>query len=373
MLTTVERSVPSSALSWEPIPTPPPRRWPWIVAPLSLVVIVLVASVHITVPYYRIAPGSARAVTSLISVPEEQAHPPQGAFLLTTVSLSQASALGAILGWLEPDVDVVPRERLFPPSITGDEFFELNRMLMTQSKQDALVVALRRLGYNIAEQGEGAIVADVVDGYPAEGKLRPGDVIVSIDGQAVATSSDAIRVIRGHTPGDLIGLQVRPGGRDVVPVPVELTLAESPDAPGQPIIGVHLRTHNQRFDLPFPVTIDSENIGGPSAGLAFTLAVIDLLSPGELSGGKPIAVTGTIELDGTVGSVGGVAQKAAAVGSSGAKVFIVPAPEEDTARAHASDGVEVIGVSTLEEAIAALGRIGGDVSALAPVPAGVQG
>lgn len=365
MLSTTERSVPSTALTWEPLPTPARRRWPWIVTPVALVMAVVIASFSISLPYYRIAPGSARAITSLVSVPEERSFPPEGAFLLTTVSLGETRAVDAFLGWLDPDVDVVPRDQVVPPDTTGQEFLELNRLFMEQSKQAAIVVALRRLGFAVPEQGEGAIVAGVGDDLPATGKLSPGDVIVGVDGQQVMTSSDAVRIIRTHAPGDTIPLQVRPGGREGEPVPVELVAAEHPDEPGQPLIGVQLRTHKQRFDMPFPVSIDSQNIGGPSAGLAFTLSVIDLLTAGELSGGQPIAVTGTIELDGTVGRVGGVAQKAAAVKESGVGVFIVPKAEEALARAHAGD-VEVIGVDTLEEALTALGQVGGDVAALAP-------
>lgn len=372
MQATFERSVPSTALIWEPVPTPPRRRWPWVVMPVVLLTAALLASFAVSLPYYRIAPGSARSVTSLVHLPADKAFPPRGAFLLTTVSLGETRAIDALLGWLDPDVDVVPRERIVPPNTNRQEFLELNRQFMDQSKQAAIVVALRRLGFAVAETGAGAIVAMVGADLPADGKLEPGDVIVAVDGQAVATSSDAVEIIRRRKPGDTIVLSVLPGGREGQPATVELAAAAQPDDPARPLIGVQLRTHMQSFDFPFPVSIDSENIGGPSAGLAFTLSVLDQLSPGELSGGAPVAVTGTIELDGTVGDVGGVAQKAAAVKDSGTKIFIVPANEEAVAKRHAGSGVQVIGVHTLEEAIAALGRLGGDVSAFGPAP-GAEG
>lgn len=368
MVSTIEGSVPSSALRWEPVPTPPRRRWPWVAVPATLAALALLASFLVTVPYYRIAPGSALAVTSLISAPDDRIHRPDGAFLLTTVSLGETRAIEAFLGWLDPDVDVVPRERLLPPDITGEQYLELARLDMIQSKQAAIVVALRRLGFDVPEMGEGAIIVRVVDGLPAAGKLVPGDVVVAVDGQAVATSTDAVRLIRTRAPGDTVSLQVRRQGGDGPAETVNIVAAEQPDNPGQPLLGIQLRTHQQRFDFPFPVSIDFRNIGGPSAGLAFTLAVIDLLSPGELTGGRAVAVTGTIDFDGSVGMVGGVGQKAAAVKESGAKVFLVPADEEAQARSHVGRSVQVIGVRTLEDALAALARLGGDTAALGPVP-----
>jgi PDZ domain-containing protein len=136
---------------------------------------------------------------------------------------------------------------------------------------------------------------------------------------------------------------------------------------------VHLQTKQLRFDFPFTVNVDSAGIGGPSAGLAFTLGILDALRPGELTGGHRVAVTGTISLDGTVGPVGGVVQKTAAVRAAGIGLFLVPPQEYDMARAHAGSKLKVVRVSTLEDALRALGQQGGDLSALGPTPPGTSG
>lgn len=372
-LSTIERSVPSTAFTWEPVPTPPRRRWPWVFVPGVLFLSVLLASFNVMLPYYRLAPGSARSINDLVTVPADQRYPPKGSFMLTTVSLGQTRAIDAFLGWLDDDVDVVPQDRIVPPNTTGQQYLELARLDMEQSKQKAIVVAVRRLGHPVVETGEGAIVVFVVPDLPAAGTVEAGDVIVAVDGKAVATSTAAVAAIRARRAGDTITFEVRPGGRDGPTRTVQITSQEQPEAPGQPLVGFQLRTRKQHFDLPFPVSIDSQNIGGPSAGLAFTLAVLDALTPGELTGGRQVAVTGEINVDGSVGEIGGVAQKAAAVEASGARVFLVPAAEAGIARAHVSKAVTVIGVATLEDAIAALGKIGGDTAALGRAGQAAQG
>ena len=145
----------------------------------------------------------------------------------------------------------------------------------------------------------------------------------------------------------------------------QVTLAENPEnprRPGQAFLGVVMRTKDRSFPMPFDVNIDSGRIGGPSAGLAFALGLIEHLAAGELTGGHKVAVTGTIDIDGTVGEVGGVAQKTAAVRAEGAEYFLVPPGEFETAKDHAGKGLRVIAVGTLQEAIEALGRIGGDIT-----------
>ena len=139
-----------------------------------------------------------------------------------------------------------------------------------------------------------------------------------------------------------------------------MTTIAAPDDPTRAIIGIAPEDRISDFDFPIDVTIDSGNVGGPSAGLAFTLAVLDVLTPGELTGGHRVAVTGTMSLDGTVGPVGGGAQKAIAVRDAGYEVFLVPSDELEEVREAVGDDVEVIAVDTLDEALAALDSLGGN-------------
>jgi len=281
--------------------------------------------------------------------------------LLTTISLQQVHPVQALVGWLRTDVDVVPEEQILPPETSDQEYRQLNFQVMDESKQNAIVVALRLLGNDVKEKGEGAVVERVLPQFPAEGRLQQGDVIKAIDGKPVALVTEATDMIRSHKAGDSITLDVvQPDGTQ--PRQVQITLAADPQQANRPVLGVLLRTFKRDFDLPVDVKIDSANIGGPSAGLAFTLGVIDALSEGELTGGRKVAVTGTIELDGTVGDVGGVAQKTSAVRSAGADVFIVPAGEFETAKARAGKKLLVIKVSTVQEALAALASLGGGLN-----------
>ena len=381
-ITTGRIVLPPGPLAWEP-PGPARRqRWAWLVAPVVVVLVATGVAALIEVPYYSLAPGSARPVGDLIAVPPDQRHPPRGQVLLTTVSLKKVRALEAFQGWIDSDIDVLHEEVILGRA-SREEYRQQNVQLMEDSKQDAAVVALRRLGYSIPEKGDGAIIAEIVPGSPVDGRVTVGETVVGADGTPSPLKEKLIELIRRHRPGETVKLEIERGvgaprraeevrlGRLVttedssqcVPVPAEVAAAE-----GEPCIGVLLQTRNRSFDLPFEVAVESGSIGGPSAGLAFSLGVLDVLRPGELTGAMKVAVTGTIQLDGTVGAVGGVTQKTAAAIADGADVFLVPPAEFALARKRAGRSLKVIQVATLEEAITALGALGGDVAALGAPP-----
>lgn len=365
---TIDQMVVPPPPGWDTSET---SNWRWLRwgAPAFIVVLLLLGSMQVSLPYYALAPGEARQVNDLISVPKDRAFPPRGEVLLSTVSLSRVNALQAFFGWLDSDVDVLPEDQILGTTPRG-RFTQQNIQEMDTSKQLAAVVALRRLGYEVAEQGKGAVVVQVEKEAPASGRLVQGDVITGIDGRPAALSQEVVEAIRQHKPGESVRLDVlgAKGGTRVE----EVVLGERPDGAAG-YLGVVLKTKEQRFDYPFDVVIDSGTIGGPSAGLAFTLGVLDTLTAGELTGGKKIAATGTIEIDGRVGDVGGVVQKTAAVRDAGASVFLVPPGEYEDARGHAGSRLQVIKVTSLDDAIAALAGLGGDVSALGVAPAGTPG
>jgi PDZ domain-containing protein len=190
-----------------------------------------------------------------------------------------------------------------------------------------------------------------------------GDTIVGVDGTKVSVDFEAVRALGAHKPGDQVTLGVvAKGGGTIRQVTVKL--GANPKRRTRPQLGVALSTKDLAFDLPFDVKLQSERIGGPSAGLAFTLEVIDVLTPGELTGGRKVAATGTIELDGSVGEVGGVAQKTIAVERAGATVFLVPRGEYATAKKFAGKGLDVEMVDNLQDALRILARLGGNGLAL---------
>ena len=346
-------------------PAPPPRRGrtlPLVVA-FFVVAAFLYWATTSQLPYYQIAPGSAVDTSRLVAVGDEHAHPPDGAILLTTVSLGKVTLLEALQGWLDPATDVVKERVIAPPDVDERELRQLNLDMMEDSKQAAIGVAFEALGVD-AIHGAGAEIVGVEAGTPAaQAALVAGDTIVGIDGQRVDVDFEAVRVLGGHAPADTVTLDVR-SASDASVRAVTVTLVERPDDASKAYLGVSLTTKDLSFDFPFDVDVQSERIGGPSAGLAFTLQIIDLLTEGELTGGAIVATTGTIELDGTVGEVGGVAQKTIAVKRSGATLFLVPSGEAVEARRFAGDDLEVRAVDSLDDALAALADVGGNGLAL---------
>ena len=371
-MNTSSEMVVRSPLGWEPVEAPPRHRLLALTIALVLIFGVVAVGFNYPLPYYALAPGSARDVGPLIEATGTELYPADGELLLTTISLQQVRPFQAFTGWLRTDVDVLPEDVIRPPQTSDQEYRQFNFQVMDESKQNAIVVALRRLGYEVREKGEGALVEKVLPQFPAQGRLQPGDVIKAIDGQPIQLVTDATKVISARQPGDVLTMSVtQPDGTQ--PRDVQVPVAADPEQGGKTVLGVFLRSFKRDFDLPFDVDINSGNIGGPSAGLAFTLGVIDSLTAGELTGGRKVAVTGTIELDGRVGDVGGVAQKTSAVKAAGAEVFIVPAGEYEVARERAGSGLTVVKVTTLQEALDALGRLGGDLTALGPLAAAPRG
>lgn len=343
-------------------PQPGARWWVAVVAAVLLVAFV-VGAAFLPVPYVALRPGKVRPVLDQVLVEGAATYEPQGSVAYTTVNVGQATLLEAFVGWLDDDVDVRPEE-VIRDGRSADENRRYNAELMDASKTIAVAVALRQLGEEVPVRTSGAIVRVIGEGTPADGVLELDDVIVAVDGQPVDEADEIGELLQSGGPGAAHSLTVeRPPGSGET-LELDVTTVESPDDPARAIIGVAPEDRIVAFELPYDVFIDSGEVGGPSAGLAFTLAVIDLLSPGELTGGLRVAVTGTIALDGTVGPVGGPAQKAVTVRAAGYDAFLVPTLEVDEVRAAVGDDLRVIPVGNLAEALEALESLGGDVGAV---------
>lgn len=333
------------------------RRW-WIaLLAVAMVLAGLVAASLVPVPYYSLSPGRPVPAAPLVSVPDDLEVDADGEIYLTTVLQGRASALEAVIGWLRPTVDIVPEQVVLPPDIPPERLREVNLDLMAGSKQAALGVAFEALGFD-AIQGTGAAVVQVLEGTAADGVLEGGDTIVEVAGEPIGVSSEVSGVLGERGPGTTVAMVVEDG--EGVERTVSLTLGANPDAPDRAFLGVLLQTRDLTLDFPFEVTIDSEEIGGPSAGLAFTLEVLDRLTEGDLTGGMDVAATGEIGLDGRVGPIGAAAQKGAAVADAGIELFLVPRANAEAARLHTGDRVAVVAVDTLDDALAALEAAGGD-------------
>lgn len=359
------------------------RMWQWVAGMVSFVLATaIVGGLLFKVPYVALVPGSARDTEPLVEVAGLDSFPSDGELLLTTVRVRQRPNFWEYL-WLraDDDTDVVPEE-LILDGRTPDENREFNLQLMSDSKDVAIAVALEQLGYD-AITSRGVIIVQIVEGSAAEDVLEPGDVVTAIDDRLVTDTGALVDVLAMYEPGDEVELTVEPfdpemlsglDGGDEVDADdrsetVRVVLGSKEDDPDAAFLGV---APTDRIDLTtdfdFVVDIDTGTVGGPSAGLAFTLAVLDQLTAGELTGGATVAVTGTIDAAGRVGSVGGVTQKTAAVRELGADVFLVPAnlPPEEMERVfdRAGDRLRIIPVETVDDALEALGSLGGEVSAV---------
>ncbi len=356
------------------------RRWvDWRLASgIAAVVVLLLVGSFWRVPYYTVAPGSLRATEPLISVEGATTYPDDtGEIGYLTVTFGQTTPFGLVRSWIDGDIEVLSEDQALG-GLGRDENREVNEALMANAKDTATAVALNALGYDVELLGTGSIVIQIEDGTPAVGALQPGDVIISVSGIRVTTAVELTEVLATFAPGDEVVLGVQPQSASMMvghsgsppavstepdrEIPV--TLAERPDEPGRAYLGVRSATRDATYNLPFVVSIDSGNVIGPSAGLAFTLAVIDVLTPGNLTGGRTVAVTGTISPAGDVGRVGGVPQKAAAAMGAGATVYLVPVEEAEQARARVGDAMEVVPVATLDEALAYLATLSGDTSVI---------
>lgn len=335
---------------------------------------------------FALTPAAAQPVDDRVVFGDlgDQAEqfPPSGDIYFVTVTEPEQSVLSWLAGNEEPAIQFRTRIEKFGVQ-TPQQRRRFALESMRTSEQEAQYVALLRLGYDVSiEPGDVLIEAMVcleadesnsecVRWSPSDDVLDPGDRIIEVDGESVTVVSDLTRILSVKEPGDVVTMRIdRPGEGEIV---VDVELTEAPSEPGRTIVGFY------PFDtsvvvLPFELDIDTGSIGGPSAGLAFTLTLIDELTEGELTGGGRVAVTGTIDLDGSVGPIGGLRQKASAVAQVGIDLFIVPGLPEDAsdaqreafdeniaaAQAAGGEDLEIVPVLTLEEALETLEARGGD-------------
>lgn len=295
-----------------------------------------------------IAPGATADIEEFVDIADHPAYASDASISLVSVRTSFAPSLFEVIGgWLDGALEVVDLEDILGER-TVAENREAGRLQMDQSTQIAVAVALEHLGYEIMSP-IGARIERIVVDAPAHEALHIGDIVQRVDDTAITTARQLSDTIKANEPGAEATLTaLDPDGqlRDVT-----VTLAERD---GVTLLGVLVTTHVEFEELPIDVTLNIENIGGPSAGLAFTLSVIDALTPEPLTGDLDIAATGTIHHDGTVGPIGGVPQKSHAVVRAGTDLFLVPASQVDEATAVAEPSVAVVGVETLEDALVAI-------------------
>jgi Lon-like protease len=301
-------------------------------------------------PYVVIEPGESFDISGDMTITGISTQDPSGEYLLTSVRLTQSHALGTLWGALRNDREVVAIDDVLPADVDPGAYAEWQKDVFTDSQQLAAVAAARAAGFDARVSGTGAEVIGVVRSAPAADVLEAGDTIVAVGGRPITTASELSDLIGGRPAGTRFTLTVE---HDGVRSEVTVHSVDLPQVSGGRGLGVLVDTRDLRAVLPFRISFrDRPDIGGPSAGLAYALAIADMLDAPDDAGRRAIAATGTIDAEGHVGEVGGVAEKAIAAERAGADVFLVPANE--MTQADDTPGLTVHGAEHLTQALQVL-------------------
>jgi PDZ domain-containing protein len=309
------------------------------------------------VPYAVFGPGPVLNTLGtikgnrLISVTGTESYPTEGTLDMTTVRVyggpgSRVTLVTALRAWLSDSRAVLPEEAVFPPGQTQQQSQEQDRLLMLSSQESATAAALGALNIPVPTTLN---IAGISPDVPASKVLKPKDVLLKVGDSPIRYLTQLRSLLQRTEPGDDVRLTVRRGTADV-----EVVAGTTRGEDGQTLLGVFL---DPKFTFPFSVKIDIPDVSGPSAGMVFALGIIDTLTPGDLTGGKRIAGTGTIDADGTVGPVGGIQQKLVGARRAGADFFLAPSVNCDEVKGHVPDGLQVVKVSTLTDARRAMEAI----------------
>ena len=301
------------------------------------------------VPYVVESPGPTFNTlgesqgSPVISVTGTETYPAAGNLDLTTVYVDggpngPVSILGVFSAWLDRSKAVYPVELIYPTGTTREEAEEQSSVAMTTSQENAVASALNELQLPFGQQLQ---AAELSEGSASTGKIEPEDVLVSINGKEI-TSLAVVQEELAAGNGAAVNVVVERDGQQI-----SQTITPKDNGEGRFILGVMLK---YLFTFPFEVQIALEKVGGPSAGLMFSLGIIDTVTPGDLTGGKHVAGTGTISPDGIVGPIGGIGQKMLGARSSGATLFLAPAANCDEVVGHVPEGLQVVKVENLEQA-----------------------
>jgi PDZ domain-containing protein len=331
-----------------------------------------------TTDIYAITPGNATNVAPLVSVKGLATDPHRDRIMLVDVYLQSLSELQYLYTkFFDRHVEFVGADQLLEPGIPNSQLTSEGFLQMSDSQMSAKVAALRALGWRVAAQATGAVITGVVDNTPAaRSGLDVGDEITAINGHAVTSQCSLLGALVDVKPDTKLEVTILPGKFSAsgvlsrtTAVTVAVTTAPSPSASsatgcakyphaGPSWLGV-APEDGVSFSLPGSISLNTANIGGPSAGLAMTLTLIDALSRGSLTGGHAVATTGTIDPSGNVGEIGGAAEKTIAVENAGIHYFFVPQANYAAAHAVANSSLHVIGVTKLSQVLAELRKLGG--------------
>ena len=306
--------------------------------------------ITLAVPYAAEGPGPMFNTLGdvdgedVIDIEGTETDPVAGNLNMTTVSVRTNMTLPQAIGrWITTDDSIVPVSQILPPNLDEDQLREYNKAEFAASEGNATVAAMRYLG-----KPTRVIVHDLLEDSPSADALEPGDELTAVDGNEVTQPSEVQDAVRAHAPGDELTVEISHGDETKE---VRITLGENPHEKGEPMMGI-LMTSEPAGDV--TVNYNLNDVGGPSAGMIFSLAVIDKLSPGQLNHGKFVAGTGTIAESGEVGPIGGITHKLAGARDAGVELFLAPEGNCDAVRTVDTGDMTVASVKNLDEAVAAM-------------------
>lgn len=318
----------------------------WVIV---AVLMAMAAAAFYKPPLAVISPAPAINIGDDISIKGIDAQELSGEYLLLAVRLDQPNLLGVLLAMVSPSSDVIPLSSVTPDGVSNGDYVRQQESLFAESQMLAAAAAAEAVGMQVDLSGDGVRVVGVLPGSPAAKALKEDDVVVAADGETVSLATDLRRIISGRPPGTAFDLTVERAGVDRQ---VQVKSAQlDPQSQTPPGIGILIETRNLDVNLPFEIEFKERNVGGPSAGLAYSLAIADMLDSRDYAKNRTIAASGTVSVDGTVGPVGGLAQKSQAAQQAGADILLVP--QEEVSSIPAGD-LPLNGVETVEDAIAAL-------------------
>jgi PDZ domain-containing protein len=299
-------------------------------------------------------PDNPHPLANLVQVPDAKPDADGGGIYYVDVLLNRASLLESYIPFIRPEgSDLIDRSQVVEPGISDQESRNLDLATMKVSQEVASVVALRQLGYRVPISPGGVRVVAVTSGSHAGGVVRPGDVIVAANGKKVRTRTDLAAVLAGIKPGGKVKVTVRRGGKKLT---FSIRTTADTQNPKRTIIGV-LPIQALSVRLPFPIKFNLRKVGGPSAGLAFALELLEKKGR-DVDHGYKVAATGEIQLNGSVTRIGGIKQKTIGARKSHVDVFLVPVDGDNAREAKRyADGLRIIPVKSFQQALQALATL----------------
>ena len=327
-----------------------------------LLVILLITSLvsyfglFVDTEYYYMSPGPPYEWD--INIESVEQYESDGNLYQLTVRRDVANYLLYSWAYLSDSVDLYPKDVILPKGVSPSELSEISLQNMQTSENVAIAVALNSLGYDVKSEGDGVLVVGILDDSPVKGKLLKDDLIISITGKdkiiySVNSSTQFISLLRTFSIGETVYIGIQRNDKEIQ---IETQLIEHIEYKNEPMVGFLASTPNQRFVFPINVDIDTGSVGGPSAGLMMALNVYNKLIETDITNSTVIAGTGTIEIDGSVGPVGGVKQKVIAAKRAGATLILVPTANYEDAKPFRDDKTFIIAVDTFKNALEVISK-----------------